>query len=157
MHSYVSSPFRRPAPFTVRKGARESQRQINLNYSFIHFSSERGMKPGCVKFITLQTFIRANLKNMRDAFKQLPGHGMCNYDHIRPIFEGRIRLYGLPKKGVEGTDSNARAKMVRGDIHHSAKSTTGVRLILQIDVVYPFGNPETNVSISPNQYTAGQH
>jgi len=108
------------------------------------------MKPGCMKFITLQTFARVILKNMRDVFKELPEYRMCNYDHTQPIFEGKMRLYGLSKKGGGGTDSNARTKMVRGDIHHSAKGTTRVRLILQIDAFYPFGSPETNVSISQN-------
>ena len=37
------------------------------------------------------------------------------------------------------------------------KGTAGVRLVLQIDAVYPFENSETNVSISQNQYTADKH
>jgi len=55
----------------VRKGVHESQPQIDLKYKFTHFSSERGMKPGCVKSIPLQTFARVNLRNMEFTLTKL--------------------------------------------------------------------------------------
>ena len=49
---------------TMRKDAHESQRQIDLNYGFIHFSSERSMKPRWVKFIPLSDVHESKLKNL---------------------------------------------------------------------------------------------
>ena len=54
--------------YTVRKGARESQCQIDLNYGFTHSSSERGMKLVCVNFIQFQTFAKTTLKNRKYTF-----------------------------------------------------------------------------------------
>ena len=67
----------------MRKGARESQRQIDLNYGFTHSSSERGMKPVCVNFITFQTFGKTISKNGKYTSVKLLGCGhvtetMCN-------------------------------------------------------------------------------
>ena len=44
----------------MRKSARENQHQIDLNYSSIHFSSDRDMKFECMKFSTFQTLKQVN-------------------------------------------------------------------------------------------------
>ena len=79
----------------MRKGARESQRQIDLNYGFTHSSSERGMKPVCVNFIPFQTFAKTISKNGKYTFVKLLGRGTCNHNYAQYIFEvrGGIRCY----------------------------------------------------------------
>ena len=66
----------------MRKGARESHHQTDLNYNFMCFLSERGVKPMCVKFIPLQTLARVGSKSMEYVLVQLPECGVRNYDYI---------------------------------------------------------------------------
>ena len=58
-----------PQQGPLRQDMHEIQCQIDLNHSFIYFLSERGVKPGCVKFVTLQTFAGVKSKNAEGHWK----------------------------------------------------------------------------------------
>ena len=67
--------------YTVRKSAHENQDQIDLNYSSIHFSSDRGIKFGCMKFSALQTTEQANPEALWDALENTQEHSRHDLDN----------------------------------------------------------------------------
>ena len=65
----------------------------------MHFPSERGMKPGCLKLIPLQTLERADSESAGYAFEKLPERKTYNYDYIWYILEVKEGARRLLKKG----------------------------------------------------------